>query len=40
MYVSAHGCVANAVLEVLCFYKPGFVLLLFFKEICGKKGKY
>lgn len=40
MYVSAHGRVANTVLEVLCFYKPGFVLLLFFKEIYGKRRKY
>lgn len=40
MYVSAHGRVASAVLEVLCFYKPGFVLLLFFKEIYGKRRKY
>lgn len=27
MYVSAHGCVANTVLEVLCFYKPGFAFI-------------
>lgn len=39
MYVSAHGCVADSVLEVLCFYKPGFVLVLLFKEILGKRGR-
>lgn len=39
MYASAHGCVADAVLEMLCFYKPGFVLVLLLKEILGKRGK-
>lgn len=39
MYVSAHGRVAASVLEMLGFYKPGFVLVLLFKEILGKGGK-
>lgn len=39
MYVSAHGCVADAVLEMPCFYKPGFVLVLLFKENLGKRGR-
>lgn len=41
-YVSAHGCVAAAVLEMLGFYKPGFVfffLVLLFKEILGTRGR-
>lgn len=41
MYI-AHGCVADIVLEGLCFYKPGFLLVLLFEKILakGEGGKF